>query len=315
MQGKRSFGEIAINEYKLIVFVVLVSGGLAALLYQVIDIIDYATGIENIEVIYQVIGSLDAISRIIKLVIIPPIIARALNGQRLKSSITGGLRDLKKLRTWKFIIGILVPYFMAYRFGSRLLGDSLIQKVVDLSVQYPVLTNLQYLQMGLYMAIKVMAASISLLIVIVYIVYMRGTSKIEDVFKAVPTSKIIILVAYFILMWFSLYEQIFGIGETLSYNMGWISYSIVMLIYNLALMYITVSLYISIANSIPTSILGSSQSNTGFGVSNGSDRNQMKDMREQQESQEPQVSSDSINSNTVVEEKQTRKVDNPFEVK
>lgn len=313
-QEKRSFFEIATKEYKLIILIVLLSGGLTSILFDVINAITYAMGLGYSELIFHAIDILYTISKIIRFVVIPPIVARVLSGQELKSSVKGGLNDLKKLRTWIYIILIVVPYFVVYRYGSMLIGDGFIQRAVDLGSKYPTLTNLQIVQLGLCIIAFVVIMSITSLIFIAYIVYMRGTSKIKEVFKGVTNREIIILIGYYCIICISIYDQVFGFGDTLFDNLGQVSYNFVMLSYNLVIMYITYSLYISISTSISTKLSSSNEPDTAFRQSSASERNQIKEMRKQQEAQETQVSSGSINS-TVVEEKQARKVDNPFEVK
>lgn len=132
------------------------------------------------------------ISQLIIILISMPIIAKWLDGMRIKKAIKNGILELKSKYFWKYILKIYIP------FGLILgLGDILFNKIMsslDASFYAYVFESKLYmvLLVIIFAVIAILIATISNIIFVGNICYLRGEKDIRilKVLKSIPNREI-----------------------------------------------------------------------------------------------------------------------------
>lgn len=274
-QNKKSFKQALTSEFKLILFL-SVAILLVPIILELIQIsqINAFSALTGKEKVFAILGvsdfkhlsahamlMLNGLAGLIMIPTLPLITARYLNGEKLSTAIGSGLSDYGKPRTWNYILKVFLPALIVgiVMYGLMLaIPDSMVQSYITNLFSS---LSLRIVSLILFVIILTILSAISGILVITYVVYMRGSDRIKNTFKAISNREINKLLTFnFInisVVFAMIYIILKAVGkmkfEVALHNIFTIIivYIVVMMISQIIFTYLRIGLYVNISSSIP----------------------------------------------------------------
>lgn len=186
-------------------------------------------------------------------------IARKLNGQRLLHSIRDGFKDAKQKRFWTYVLKVYLPYYVVLVISTIVLRQ-VVSSVQFLNAFAEVLMSvpLTIVVMLMIIIIASLIASISGIVFIANIVYMRADMRIKHSFQAITTRDInkyvsfnIITIVIFTVIFTIFFSKLMTLEiiELFQAIIGYIiTVEVIILILQLLLTFIRIVLFVNIAS-------------------------------------------------------------------
>lgn len=288
-QNKKSFKQVLTKEYKSVIFLTVLVLIIPVILelIQISDLVQlshfsgkelYQILMGKLEFSYLSNQSLLMIMGIVGLFVtptLPLIMARLLNGEKILSSVKGALKDYGNKRTWNYIFKVLLPmllfYIAMYVLITLIPSSSIDTLIVKLAGSLP----LSIFTLILTTIIVVLIITISNIVLIANIAYMRGTERIKDIFKAIPSREInklvifnmidVIIMVAIIIIYFKYIAAQSVLTLLLNVWKLLITFKVIILIPQIIMGYLRIALYYNVASKVPfnkneMNVFGTSQS-------------------------------------------------------
>ncbi len=265
----KSFKQVVKNEYKLIFIVLIMILFIPFLMSSLIisDILTFSnfSVIEKAMVVLgiskfnftniDVLAVLSVFTTLVCIPIIGILFARKLQGYRIKKCLLFLIKDIKRKRTWNYILKVYVPIFLITLFGGMLISNSVDQFAIKILE-----SNLVLLVLILIALFSIFAVSLLDLLIIASIKYYSSNERIKNVIKNIPTrecNKVLILnfiqtstIGFTAIMFFIFIIMLKPLTFISNLSTIIIVFMIVSMFYQFIFLYLKLNLYMNSASKI-----------------------------------------------------------------